>query len=287
MRRTMKALMRSAVGETGFQILMHNVNAARYGWMRRLIRDRARLIKKPTCPDDLDVLHNPAFQSSVAACGEFTYLETARLANLWSLCQMSNPDGAIVDVGAYKGGTALHLSNARPDAKVFACDTFEGYGDLPMDGQLDARFKRGAFSDASPASVERLFAGKGRNLHVLAGYFPHSDVAGAVRDVSFAHLDVNLYESCRTSLCYLADRTLERSVIVLDDYGREAEGMILAANEFVAENDDWAVVPMYPGQGVLLHKSWFGAAAATRPTAMLLAGATAWATDALPFLAAF
>jgi hypothetical protein len=284
MRKAVKTLMRSTLGETGFHVLMHNVDAARYHWMRRLIRNRARLITKPTCPDDLDVLNDLDFQESVAECGDFTYCETARLANLWTLCRMSNADGAIIDVGAYKGGTTLHLSNARPQATVFACDTFEGYADLPMNDRLDARFRRGAFSDSSPASVEQLFAGKGRDLRILKGYFPESDVDGSVRNVSFAHLDVNLYESCRASLEYLAERVLDRSVIVLDDYLRNAEGMVSATSEFLEENGDWTVVPMYPGQGVLLHKSWFARRSLAQKLGGLFAGTASWTADGLPLL---
>lgn len=266
-----KTLMRSLLGETGYHLLKHNADAFRYEWMRNLIRERGRLIRRPTCPDDLDILLDPEFQKSFDECCRFTKMETSRLANLWSLCRMSNEHGTIVDLGAYKGGTTLHLSNARPRSRIFACDTFDGYGALPLDNGLDGRFKKYVWDDTSPAEIERVFAGKGRDLRILEGYFPDSDTKGEVRDVSFAHLDINLYSSCRNALEYLCTRTTERPIFVLDDYCRSAEGMVRATQEFVSAHPDWCAFPIYPGQGVLMHASWFrtGANVPKESTAVL------------------
>ncbi len=51
----------------------------------------------------------------------------------------------------------------------------------------------------------------------------------------------------------------ERSLIVVDDYMRTAEGVVQAVDEFVALTGDWIVFPIYPGQGLLIHRSWMRA----------------------------
>ena len=66
-------------------------------------------IIKPMDPAHLEVLEDPVFQASVREVADLTMLDTARLANLWKLCKLSDPRGNILEVGSYKGGGALHL----------------------------------------------------------------------------------------------------------------------------------------------------------------------------------
>jgi O-methyltransferase len=260
--RSFKRLLQSTLGDTGFQIAKYNYNALRDRGTRQWIRERSQLIQKPTLPVDLDILADPTFQQSVREVGNYTFLDTARLANIWLLCRSSNDRGNVIEVGAYKGGGSLHLSNCRPWSTIFVCDTFCGFGTLPVDRKLDARFVTEDFADTSRPAVEALFAGKNRDIRIIEGYFPGSDVHQVVQDVAFAHIDVDIYQSCKDTLDYLASRTVERSIFVLDDYHRRAEGVVRAAAEFIRKRRDWALFPVYPGQGVMFHKSWLNGVAA-------------------------
>lgn len=225
-----------------------------------LIRHTPRtkgLIKLPTHGDDIDVLADPDFQASVDMVAPHTLLRTAQLANLWQLCSMSNPAGNIIDIGVFRGGSSLHLMNCGVSRRVFVCDTFESFADIPLDEKLDGRFAREQFSETSRAGVEATLAAHGSNFEIIEGRFPASDIDGKVRDVSFLHLDVDIYRSAIDSLQYLRSRFVERSIIVLDDYFRSADGMIKAVAEFTAEAPEWRAFPIYPGQGIMLHRSWF------------------------------
>jgi hypothetical protein len=238
-------------------------DAAKRAWRRiKLESARRRLIQKPTNPAFLDVLLDPDFQASVAEVRHLTPADTAILAQLWQLCRTSDPDGMIVEVGVYRGGTALHLSNARPEAEIVVCDTFEGFRSLPMDPLLDrrevdwrARHGSGPFEDTSAEAVRELFRAKGRRATIIEGRFPQSDTDGRVRNVAFAHVDVTLFESCRGTLDYLAPRSRPSAIWVVDSYRRRTEGVDRAADSFVAENRDWVLLPIYPGQGVLLNRA--------------------------------
>jgi hypothetical protein len=97
----------------------------------------------------LEVLTDLKFQASVDEVKDITLLDTARLANLWQLCRMSNPAGSLIEVGSYKGGGAIHISNSCPDRTIFVCDTFEGFGDLTIDPSLDHLFAKERFRDTS------------------------------------------------------------------------------------------------------------------------------------------
>jgi O-methyltransferase len=260
--RGLKRLLRSTLGDTGFEIAKYNYSALRARGMRQYIRERGRLIQKPTLPADVEILADPAFQQSVREVANHTFLDTARLANLWLLCQLSNDQGNLIEVGTYKGGGSLHLSNCRPWSTIFVCDTFCGFGTLPVDRKLDERFLREDFADTSRPAVEALFAGKNRDFRIIEGYFPGSDADRLVERIAFAHIDVDIYQSSKETLEYLASRTVERSIFVLDDYHRRAEGVVRAAAEFISKHRDWFVFPVYPSQGVMFHKSWLNSVVA-------------------------
>jgi hypothetical protein len=236
--------------------------AARHAWRRmRLARARRGLILKPTNPAFLDVLLDPAFRASVAEVAPLTPADTAILAQLWQLCRISDPDGSIVEVGAYRGGTALHLSNARPEAEIVVCDTFAGFGALPMDPVLDrreaewrARHGSGPFEDTSAEAVRALFRARRRRATVIEGRFPQSDAEGRVRNVAFAHVDVTLFESCRSTLEYLRPRSRVSAIWVVDSYRRRTDGVDRAADGFVAAHPDWLLFPVYPGQAVVFNR---------------------------------
>ena len=214
-------------------------------------------ILKPLNPLDIEILADPAFQASVGEVAGLTLLDTPRLANLWNLCRLT-PKGNILEIGSYKGGGALHLSNACPDRKIIACDSFEGFETVRED--LDRKFDARMFKDNSPQAVEELFKSRGRPHEVIQGFFPASCAGRQIGPVSFVHLDADVYKATKESLFYLVQERIltDKALIVLDDYDRGTTGVKQAVSEFTAANPDWAVFPLFPAQGLLLHRSWLG-----------------------------
>jgi O-methyltransferase len=242
------------------------------GRMRRSVRSSVRAIfgidlvpapsawptiRRHTVTPHIEVLLDSAFHASVNEVILHTSLDTARLANLWQLCRMSNPAGSIIEVGTHRGGSALHLSNSSPKRRIYVCDTFEGFGDVPIDPQLDHLFHRGDFSDASFDAVKALWRDKGRDVVWVKGYFPASASDLNIEGISFAHLDVDLYQSTADTLEFLRPRFLDRSIIVIDDYLKNTPGLMKAVREFEAAHPEWCSFPMYPGEGIMIHRSWF------------------------------
>jgi O-methyltransferase len=145
---------------------------------------------------------------------------------------MSNPSESLIEVGPYKGGGALHVSNPSPARTIFVCDTFEGFGDLPMDPRLDHLFARERFRDTNFELVKSRWAHKGRDVHWVQGYFPESAANVDISNVSFAHIDLDIYESTVKALKYLRPRLIDRSIVLFDDYLRGVDGVVKAACEF-------------------------------------------------------
>lgn len=214
-------------------------------------------ITKPIDESYVEILYEPEFQASIKEVSDITLLDTPRLANLWMLSRMSNPAGSLIEIGSYKGGGALHISNSCPTRPIFVCDTFEGFAELKMDPTLDRLFKKEQYSDASFEAVKLPWAGKGRDVRWVRGYFPESAAGIEVSNISFAHVDTDLFESTISTLNYLLPRFIDRSIIVLDDYLRGADGLMKAVGEFTAAHPDWVVFPLFPSQGLMIHRSWF------------------------------
>jgi hypothetical protein len=254
-RPAMQSAARAVLGGRAVSAL------GRYHHALQLRRARLRIIEKPTDPRFLEILGDAAFRASVAEVRDLTRSDTARLANLWQLCR-SAPPGRLIEVGAYRGGTALHLSNCRPADRILACDTFAGYDPVPLHPTADRREiewqrrgETGPFHDADPNEVAELFRRKRRDAGILVGRFPFSDTEGAVADIAFAHVDVVVYQSCRDALDYLVGRAVPGALLVVNDYRRQTGGPTRAGQEFIAAREDWVALPIYPGQAVLFDRT--------------------------------
>lgn len=214
-------------------------------------------ITKPIDPTNVEVLADPAFRKSVDEVADLTILDTPRLANLWQLCALTDPKGHILEIGSYKGGGALHLSNCGAGRKVIICDSFQGFEKL--DANLDKSFHSGMFKDNRKEAVAALFTSRGRKHEIIDGFFPASCAGKTIGPVSFVHLDADIYKSTIESLTYLEKERvlLDQALIVLDDYCREAQGVNQAVAEFISVYPRWSVFPLFPGQGLMVPKTWF------------------------------
>lgn len=211
----------------------------------------------PISGQDLAILKNQEFRLSIASVEQHTLLDVARLANLWNLVRLTGP-GKMLEIGTFRGGGALHISNACPDREMFVFDSFEGFQNLKPG--LDDIFGADWFKDTSAEIVGKLFEPYKRKVSVIKGFFPESAREIDLRPVSFCHLDVDVYEATLRSLEYLEDKLAPRSLIVLDDFQRGAHGLDKAVSEFLARRPSFMYLPMFPGQAVVFSTAlWTGA----------------------------
>jgi O-methyltransferase len=213
------------------------------------------VLLKPLDVIGVELIGDPTFQASCAEVYDLTLLDTPRLANLWQLCRETDPAGNILEVGVYKGGSALHLSNSAPGRQVFACDSFTGFAAL--DERLDHAFDKKMFKDTSREAVEQRFASRNRKIEVIQGFFPASCASKDLGPISFVHLDVDIFEATRDSLNWLDGKLMKRSLIVIDDYSRTADGVNKAVKEFIDIHPGWMVLPLFPSQALLIPQTWF------------------------------
>ena len=207
----------------------------------------------------VEILGNQSFQESCSEIMSLTLLDTARLANLWDFSLLTNPLGNIIEIGAYKGGTSIHLSNANPERRIIVCDSF-GKSFKDFKPELDSNFSTDQFTDNSEFAFVDILKQKKRNFSVINGFFPDSVAEpNLLTPISFCYIDVDTYVSTLKSLTYLETSHcfMEKSIIISDDYNRQATGVNKAIDDFVREFKHWQAFPLFPSQCLLLHKSFF------------------------------
>jgi O-methyltransferase len=149
------------------------------------------------------------------------------------------PDGAIVEIGVYKGGSAAILDRvAREQGReLWLFDTFTGtpFYHIGLDSN-----PRGSFADTSEEEIRALFP----NAHVIAGVFPSSLVGTNLNKVAFVHADADQYRSTKAICEELSWLMVKGGAMLFDDYGM-CDGATLAI--------DQAFVDLHPERCDLLE----------------------------------
>ena len=149
-----------------------------------------------------------------------------------ALAQSQQP-GELAEVGTYQGGSARLICEAKGDRTFHVFDTFEG---LPQATGADGKVHSTKQYDSSFESV-REYLREFPNVHLYKGRFP--ETAGPIEDrtFSFAHFDVDLYESTLACLEFFYPRMIVGGVMLSHDYSILA-GVRKAFEEFLADKPE-------------------------------------------------
>lgn len=148
--------------------------------------------------------------------------------------------GDVIEVGVYQGGCLYEMYKIVRDEwsqgkTVFGYDTFEG---LPNESEKDegTTLKQNQFY-ASLYEVTENLAKNGvsvlspnSKIRLIKGMYPHTNLT---LSISFAHLDVDFYQSTFDSLMFIGHRLSPGGIIVCDDYNYyETPGVTKAVHTF-------------------------------------------------------
>ena len=170
---------------------------------------------------------------------QVTKEETNRIINLAKVC-LEVP-GDYVELGCYKGDTSLLLAEVLKDSnkKLWIYDSFEG---LPEKGLMDESvlgidFKGGELF-VTKREVKERFLRAGLPVPVIKkGWFSELTDSDLPREIAFAFLDGDFYESIKDSLKLVAPKMVEGGIIIVHDYTNQAlPGVKKAVDEFRATN---------------------------------------------------
>lgn len=121
------------------------------------------------------------------------------------------PDGAIVEIGVYKGGSAWHLAKVAHGRPLYLFDTFSG---MPDAGPRDLDNPVGKFADTSAEAVRRLVP----EAVVIEGRFPDTLRNVRLPLVGFVHADADNYEVTKAILAEMPKHMVQGGFILLDDF---------------------------------------------------------------------
>jgi hypothetical protein len=145
----------------------------------------------------------------------------------------SRLEGEMAEVGVYEGGTARMICEAKGERTLHLFDTFAG---LPTSSTADRAVHRENQFACSLESVQGYLSGQ-RGVEFHVGRFPESAAGLEERRFSFAHFDVDLYESTRGCLEWFYPRMVPGGVMISHDYSVLA-GVKQAFNEFLADKPE-------------------------------------------------
>lgn len=164
-------------------------------------------------------------------------------------------DGALVECGVWKGGSAMamllalqHMGSTERD--IYLYDTFSGMSppsavDIAFNGQA-ALHTFSATKNADDTSTWYCAPLEEARRNILSTGYPREKIhfiKGKVEDtlpetipssVALLRLDTDWYESTKHELVYLFPRVSPHGVLIIDDYGHW-QGAKTAVDEYLAE----------------------------------------------------
>jgi O-methyltransferase len=146
-------------------------------------------------------------------------------------------EGEIVECGVGYGATFLilaWLSYTNKDGRtVWGFDSFEGFPAPTLFDQSPRNPQKGQWNVSSIQDIEQKLTTQGgidpmhikRHVKLVKGFFNESVAKYRGGPIALLHLDVDLYESYRTTLEYFWPKVAKGGVVLFDEY-RQAEALI-------------------------------------------------------------
>lgn len=175
-----------------------------------------------------------------------TMLPTLKIYMLLGLLKQTRSlGGAVLEAGVWNGGSARlmadYLDSIGSPKALWLLDTFEGYDavDSQKDGVLP---EKGHMKSKSVNEVKALFAQTKTAVHVIKGTIPGTLADVEAPEISFAHIDVNLYAPTLQATVFCLERMPRGGIILFDDYNWPATyGARQAIDEACAQFEQQAI----------------------------------------------
>lgn len=188
-------------------------------------------------------LRAAGFTGAVRYAHDFKDAQDLRLAGLRLMAREISSralNGAIAELGVFKGEFAAELNELFPDRELYLFDTFEGFveADLRVEEEIigGQRVWHPDFTDTCIEDVRARLPYPER-AHFIQGFFPDStsQLEGDEQYV-FVNIDPDLYEPTKQGLTYFWPRMAIGGLIMIHDYNSmQFPGAGKAVREFAVE----------------------------------------------------
>lgn len=149
--------------------------------------------------------------------------------------RVAGVEGAVAELGVYKGDTAVQLNELFPDRPLYLFDTFSGFDEGDVSVEAAGGFsgaKAGDFADTSESAVLARMPYPEQCI-IRKGHFPETAAGLAHARFAFVSLDPDLYEPALAGLEFFYSRMSSGGVIVVHDYNNtQFTGIKKAVTQF-------------------------------------------------------
>ena len=155
----------------------------------------------------------------------------------------SRLDGDYVEIGVYKGKSALvaldYMRLTHDDRRCYFFDLFEGFNQESSKISSDALYYN-THSDTSIEGVKDLLK-KYENIDVQKLDIVQEELPEKIENISFAHIDVDIYEAVLASMLKVDGKLLNGGIMAIEDYGHTPLiiGAIAAVKEFLSQTSSY------------------------------------------------
>lgn len=195
----------------------------------------------------------------------FAYGIGADFGNLLQVLDIvKNVDGDFVEIGCFRGSStsvmANYIEENNIDKKFFVYDYFDGFTYEEAENSLDSSWLGTHRTDGKKAVEERIklrLAKYRDNFQILQRNIIEKDALKEVKKISFANIDVDLYEAIGAALSHVHKKLSKYGIIVVEDAGHTPRllGAKVALTEFLEEvgENKYYCIQMESGQYILVR----------------------------------
>jgi O-methyltransferase len=190
------------------------------------------------------------FEQTYNMISNYTLVDKSRCKVLFELAESTYRSyGDWFECGVFRGGTAMLLNEIKPfDKKLYLFDTFEG---MPEVCSKDNHHKKGDFNNTS---LEEVRSRVGDEPIFKKGFIPDTFVGLEDVKLSFAHIDVDIYQSVIDCCEFIYPRMYSGGFMVFDDYGfKSCKGAKIAVHEFFDSKPEKILI-LENGQAIVEKK---------------------------------
>lgn len=156
------------------------------------------------------------------------------LISIAEIFEEKKTEGAVAELGVYRGDFAKVINEIFPKRKLYLFDTFEGFPEEDVKYEVEHHLLTNEIGMLSNTSVEYVLNKMPYKDQVIIrqGYFPET-AEGLDESFAFVNIDVDLYKPILAGLEYFWPRMVKGGYIFVHDYFSNAyTGSRKAVEEF-------------------------------------------------------
>ena len=189
------------------------------------------------------------YQGRIMALGDVYStldLRAATFRRLADRVSANGIEGALAELGTYRGDFAWQLNERFPERRLYLFDTFDGFDERDIRVEREVSSSRAAAHDFSDTRARDVLARMPYEDQVVIrkGFFPET-AQGLEERFALVSIDVDLYAPTLAGLEYFYPRLVRGGAILLHDYNSlQFDGVRKAVEEYERRHGMLPLIPL-------------------------------------------